>query len=203
MRLVVGLGNPAPRYSHTRHNIGSQVLVKAADTWGIPRHNAAHGLQTQLGPLGHLGWSGKGSRESVEVILAGESAWMNRSGQAVAALLDHYGIPIEDLVVVHDDLDLAMGRIRIRRAGGAGGHNGVLSLLTTLGTDQFCRLKFGIGRPVLGEDPSDYVLAPFSEDDLPHIATTIDRAVDALDCLLVQGLDAAMNRFNLRDPGEP
>ncbi len=199
MRLDVGLGNPAPRYSHTRHNIGSLVLVKAAETWGIPKHPSAQGLQAPLGPRG---WSGKGSRESVEVILAGEPAWMNRSGQAVAALLDHYGIPIEDLVVVHDDLDLAMGRIRIRRAGGAGGHNGVLSLLTTLGTDQFCRLKCGIGRPALGEDPADYVLAPFLEDDLPHIATTIDRAVDALDCLLVQGLDAAMNRFNLRDPGE-
>lgn len=184
--MVVGLGNPGARYTFTRHNLGALTLDRAAEPWAISWTQAPH-----------VRW-GRGHRGAVEVILATSFAWMNQSGPVVQALLEHHGASAQDLVVVHDDLDLEFGRIRIKRDGGAGGHNGILSLLTTLETDQFFRLKIGIGNPGPGEDPTDYVLSPFPEDLLPRVDAVLERAVLALDCLLVEGVDAAMNRFNVR-----
>ncbi len=186
MRLVVGLGNPVARYTFTPHNIGALTLDRAAEQWAIPWNQAPDGR-----------W-GRGRLGAVEVILATSFAWMNESGPVVKALLEHHGASPQDLVVVYDDLDLELGRIRIKRDGGAGGHKGILSLLTALGTDQFFRLKIGIGNPGPGEDPTDYVLSPFPQDLLPRIDAVLERAVSALDCLLVEGVDAAMNRFNVR-----
>ncbi len=186
MRLVVGLGNPGARYMLTRHNIGALALARAAEQWAIP-WNQVVGAR----------W-GRGCRGSAEVILATPVAWMNESGSVVAALLDSHGVSPQDLVVVHDDLALDLGRLRLKRQGGTGGHKGVLSLLTALGTDQFCRLKIGIGSPGPGEDPTEYVLSPFPQDVLPRIDVLLERAVSALDCLLGEGVEAAMNRFNAR-----
>jgi PTH1 family peptidyl-tRNA hydrolase len=121
---------------------------------------------------------------------------MNQSGPAVKALLDALGLFPSDLIVIHDDLDLPLGRLRIKRRGGAGGHNGILSLLTVLETDEFPRLKFGVGRPMPGQDAAEYVLSPFSAEELVAVEAAMDRAVDALECLVMNGLDAAMNRFN-------
>ncbi len=186
MRLVVGLGNPGPRYTFTRHNIGALALERAAERWAIPWAKAAH-----------VRW-GQGRLGAADVLLARPVAWMNASGPVVKALLDYHGASLQDLVVVHDDLDLELGRLRIKRDGGAGGHNGVLSLLTALGSEQFCRLKIGIGSPVPDEDPADYVLSPFPQDLLPRVDAVLDRAASALECLLVEGVEAAMNRFNVR-----
>ena len=194
MRVIVGLGNPGDRYTRTRHNVGARVLERASARWAIPLQPTA---SARLG-TGRLGLPGN----PVEVALAIPQDWMNQSGTAVAGLLARLGCVHQDLVVVHDDLDMELGRLRIKRDGGAGGHNGVLSILATLGTDQFSRLKIGIGRPAPGVDPADYVLEPFTQDETTAIDSAIDLAVDALACLVVEGPDAAMNRFHVREQPE-
>lgn len=138
----------------------------------------------------------------VDVALAIPLTWMNQSGTAVVELLARLGCAPRDLTVVHDDLDMEAGRLRLKRSGGAGGHNGVASLMTELGSDQFFRLKLGIGRPAPGADPADYVLEPFTQDDATVIETSVEQAVQALECLMVEGIDAAMNKFNVHDKQE-
>lgn len=125
--------------------------------------------------------------------------WMNQTGPVVKALLETLSLSPEALTVIHDDMDLELGRLRFKRFGGHGGHNGVLSIITVLGTDQFCRLKVGIGRPIAGEDPAEFVLSPFSSDEMVQVEPSLVRAVEALDCLLKEGLAAAMNRFHGRN----
>lgn len=137
----------------------------------------------------------------VEIVLAIPNSWMNQSGTAVTELLARLGCASQDLAVVHDDLDMEPGRLRLKRSGGAGGHNGVSSIMEALGTDQFTRLKIGIGRPAPGTDPAEYVLQPFDREDAALIEACVDRATDALECLLVDGIEAAMNRFH--PAGEP
>jgi peptidyl-tRNA hydrolase, PTH1 family len=139
----------------------------------------------------------------VEVALAIPLTWMNQSGTAVVEVLARLGCAPQDLTVVHDDLDMEPGRLRLKRSGGAGGHNGVASTMAELGTDQFCRLKIGIGRPVSGTDSAEYVLDPFTKDDAPVIETSVEQAVQALECALVEGMDAAMNKFHIRGPETP
>lgn len=184
--MIVGLGNPGERYALTRHNIGILVLELAAARWSV-----------DLGPAGRAR-GGNGRVGSVEVRLAAPLAWMNETGPAVKALLEELTLSPRDLVVIHDDLDLELGRLRIKRNGGSGGHNGILSILTALETDEFCRLKVGIGRPAPGEDPAEYVLSPFPPEETPRIEEGLERAVAALESLVAEGIEAAMNRFNVR-----
>jgi PTH1 family peptidyl-tRNA hydrolase len=186
LRLIVGLGNPGERYARTRHNIGVRVLERAATRWSV-----------NLGPAGRPR-SGKGRVGSVEVRLSAPLTWMNETGPAVKALLEELTLSPLDLVVIHDDLDLELGRLRIKRNGGSGGHNGLLSILTALETDEFCRLKVGIGRPAPGEDPAEFVLSPFPPEETPRIEVGLERAVAALDALVAEGVESAMNRFNMR-----
>lgn len=186
MLLIVGLGNPGERYAPTRHNVGSRVVERAAARWGW--------LLVPKGPA----LVGSGCLGSSEVTAAVPLAFMNQTGPVVKALVDTAGIPPDHLLVVHDDLDLEPGRLRIKREGGPGGHNGVRSVIASLGTDQFSRLKLGIGHPAPGLDPADYVLDPFPASERPVIAETMERAVDALECVVREGLEAAMNRFNIR-----
>jgi PTH1 family peptidyl-tRNA hydrolase len=138
----------------------------------------------------------------VDIVLAIPNSWMNLSGTAVAELLARLGCVPQDLAVVHDDLDMEPGRLRLRRSGGAGGHNGVASVIEALGTDQFQRLKIGIGRPAPGTDPADYVLEPFDQEDATVIEACVDRATEALESMLVDGIEAAMNRFHARGQQE-
>jgi PTH1 family peptidyl-tRNA hydrolase len=191
----VGLGNPGARYSATRHNVGSQVVELAASRWSILLSPA---VMYFPGP-GDQARVGTGRVGSAEVVLARSLAWMNQSGPVVKALLDQAGLSPIQLIVVHDDLDLEVGRLRIKRRGGSGGHKGILSLLETLQTDEFCRLKIGIGRPAPGEDPADFVLSPFSPDDQVRITPVLVRSVEALESLLTDGPESAMNRYNIRD----
>jgi PTH1 family peptidyl-tRNA hydrolase len=194
LRLVVGLGNPGERYVRTRHNVGRRVLERAAGRWSVRLRPSgpAHRGAGQIGP----------PEARADVTLAVPLAWMNDSGSAVKALLADLGLPPEQLLVVHDDLDLPVGRLRVRPRGGAGGHNGVLSIIEALGTDAFCRLKVGIGRPAPGLDPADYVLLPFTPNELAVIEPAEEQAVDALQCWVTEGVDAAMNRFNVRNQQE-
>jgi len=142
------------------------------------------------------------SDKLADVALAIPLTWMNQSGTAVVEVLARLGGVPQDLTVVHDDLDMELGRLRLKRSGGAGGHNGAASIMTELASDQFCRLKIGIGRPAPGTDSVDYVLEPFTKDDASVIETSIEQAVLALECLMVEGIDAAMNKFNVHDKQE-
>jgi len=186
LRLIVGLGNPGERYALTRHNIGARVVEAAASRWAIA-----------LGPSGAAAYR-RGRVGSAEVALASRLTWMNQTGLVVKGLLEELTLAPHDLVVVHDDLDLPPGRLRIKRSGGSGGHNGVLSVLTALETNQFCRLKIGVGRPTPGQDSAEYVLTPFSPEERALVNSTVEQAVLALECLVVEGAAAAMNRFNVR-----
>jgi PTH1 family peptidyl-tRNA hydrolase len=191
LHLIVGLGNPGEQYARTRHNVGVMVLGQAAARWKVK-------LST-TGPMRQ----GRGRVGAVDVILAEPLAWMNQNGPVVKAILDECGLSPHELIVVHDDVDLPVGRLRIKRNGGSGGHNGILSLLTTLDTNLFCRLKVGIGRPPPMEETADYVLSPFTPEERFIIESALDRATLALECLLLEGVDVAMNRFHVQgDEGQ-
>lgn len=187
MRLLVGLGNPGKAYAQTRHNIGMWAIERAAARWSIrlsPRGTAQRG-------------SGRLGRELIE--LAGLLDWMNCSGPPVKGLLREHSLTPNELIVVHDDLDLEPGRLRIKLSGGYGGHNGIKSLIEALGTPQFLRLKIGVGRPAPGRDAADYVLEPVPNSELAVFEPCLERAVDALECLIHRGPDVAMNQFNVRE----
>jgi PTH1 family peptidyl-tRNA hydrolase len=187
LRLIVGLGNPGERYARTRHNVGVMALQRAADRWKVNL------------PVSAYTRHGRGRVGTVDVMLAAPLAWMNQSGSVVKALLDDCGSSPHDLLVIHDDLDLPVGRLRLKRSGGSGGHNGILSLLTALDTNQFSRLKVGIGRPRPGEETADYVLSPFTPEERVMINAALDRAVLALECVVLEGVDMAMNRFHVQE----
>lgn len=187
MRLIVGLGNPGAAYAHTRHNIGIGVLERAAARWSISLRR--HGIAVR----------GAGTVGSESVELAGHLDWMNVTGPPLKALLHELGLSPEQLIVIHDDLDLGLGRLRIRQAGGHGGHNGLRSIIAALDTPNFIRLKIGIGRPAPGQEAADYVLEPFSRDERTRIEPVLDQAVQALECIVLKGVGAAMNEFNVRE----
>lgn len=187
MRLIVGLGNPGKAYARTRHNIGVWVIERAAARWSI-RLTSRGTVQRGSGRLGS---------ELLE--LAGSLDWMNASGPPLKGLLSEFQLPADDLILIHDDLDLEPGRLRIKLAGGDGGHNGIKSVIEALGTPEFVRLKIGIGRPAPGRDPAEYVLDPVSQDDMAVFEPCLERAVDALECLIHRGVSVAMNQFNVRE----
>lgn len=184
MRLIVGLGNPGTAYTHTRHNVGFWTVDVVAREAGLTFKR--HGLVVRA----------QGRMAGEELALAKPQAFMNRSGPLVADLIDGFGLDLSDVIVVHDDLDLDPGRVRFKARGGHGGHNGVLSIITVLGTDRFARLKIGVGRPPAGEDPADYVLAPVPAGERAILEEAVGLAAQALGCWATEGLKVAMNRFN-------
>ncbi len=187
MRLIVGLGNPGTAYAQTRHNVGMWAVERAAARWSI--RLAARGTSRR----------GSGRLGSEPIELVGALDWMNVSGPPLKAILRELDLAPEHLVVIHDDLDLEPGRLRIKQAGGHGGHNGIKSIIDAIGTPQFVRLKIGIGRPASGQDSADYVLEPFTKDERDVLEPCLDRAVDALECLIARGTAVAMNQFNVRE----
>lgn len=187
-RVIVGLGNPGVEYAITRHNVGQRVVAQAAVEWSIPLY--FNGL-TQRGVGRLYGHS---------VVLALPVTFMNMSGEAVEELVTAHDVQARDVIVVHDDLDLPSGCLRIRPGGGTGGHKGLQSIVMALGTESFVRLKIGIGRPVLEVDPADFVLAPFTPAEWADLQPVLTRAVEGLACLVTHDVQAAMNRFNRRLP---
>ncbi|HSH69701.1 MAG TPA: aminoacyl-tRNA hydrolase [Deferrisomatales bacterium] len=182
--LVVGLGNPGPRYGSTRHNIGFAVALRLAGQWRAePWQARCHSLLATAEVRGRRVW------------LACPQTFMNRSGAAVAALVEHSGIEIGRVVVVHDDLDLPLGRLRIRVRGGHGGHNGVRSILDVFPSGEFVRLRLGIGRPAEGESVVDHVLSPFLPEEKAVLSGFLERAADAVESIIVEGPARAMNLF--------
>ena len=187
--LVVGLGNPGKTYAATRHNCGFMVLDKIADSFSIP-----------LGKRKFNALIGRGFIEGVDVILAKPMAFMNRSGPPVHKIKQYFNISCKDILVVHDDIDLAFGTLRIKQKGGSGGHNGIESLIEFLGTHDFSRLRIGIGRGIGSSgkdiDITDYVLSEFSYNEKKNLDQIIIKAQEAIITILCKGITYAMNCFN-------
>lgn len=186
--LVAGLGNPGPAYRGNRHNVGFLVLDLLAGRVG-GRFKAHKGradvVEARLGPP-----------PAPRVVLAEPKSYMNESGGPVASLCGFFKVPVEQLVVVHDELDLPYGALRLKRGGGDNGHNGLRSITRSLGSKEYLRVRFGIGRPPGRMDPADYVLRDFSAAERKDLEFHVDRAADAVEALVRDGLDAAQNRYN-------
>lgn len=184
-KLIVGLGNPGREYARNRHNVGYQIVSLLAKAHGLRFDKRRGKARLALGSIGEQA-----------VILARPRTFMNESGKAVARLVTFYQIEPADLLVILDDLDLPIGRIRLRPAGGSGGHKGLASIIERLGRSDFPRLRVGIGRPPGKMDPADYVLEDFSEEQEEVMVEVRERAAAAVECWLKEGIEAAMNRFN-------
>ena len=182
--LIVGLGNPGLRYSNNRHNVGSQCVKRM-----VHRHSPASSTVTSKALLTSVRIGGS------RAMLARPLTFMNLSGQAVLSLVRRYGVALSDLLVIYDDLDLPLGRIRLRQEGGSGGHRGMLSIIRALGTEAFPRLRVGIGRPARAE-PRDHVLSDFAPDELGAVEEVYDRAIAAVESFITDGIVAAMNTHN-------
>lgn len=187
-RLIIGLGNPGPQYAETRHNVGFMAVDALVRREGLE-------FRPVRGPLVVAEGERDGSNYAV-VKPAG--LYMNQSGAAVEAALTRYGLNETDILVVYDDLALEPGQIRIRARGGSGGHNGIQSVVNTLGSDNFPRLRIGIGSSFPRGQQVDYVLGPFSPEQLPLIESGVERAVAAALAFVKEGIGSAMNRFNQR-----
>ena len=182
MKLIVGLGNPGPRYANTRHNVGFralEILMEQGDNKIVARYNSLV-METTL--------------HDTSIVLAKPLTYMNNSGSAIAALVNQLEIPLTELCVVYDDIHLDVGVIRMRRKGSDGGHNGMKSIISTLHTTEFPRLRIGIGEPIGAQ--VDYVLSEFTDAETPKIEDAIQRAVDAVETFVRDGILTAMNRFN-------
>ena len=188
MWVVVGLGNPGRRYARTRHNVGFRVLDRLATRWGA-----------ETGREAHHALIGETRRAGERVLLVKPQTYMNASGAALVSLQRFYHFDPSRLVVVHDDVDLEVGRVRIRQGGGAGGNRGVESLIAALGDPGFLRVKVGVGRPAGGPVPPDYVLAAPGAEEATALAAAEDRAADAVELVLADGPARAMNRINQRE----
>ena len=185
MKLVVGLGNPGPKYEGTRHNVGFAAVDLVAKRHGLEWQAAPRGVEALI-----ANWRMGGA------ILAKPLTFMNLSGAAVVGLLQFYKIPVEEQLVIVDETQLDLGRLRIRLEGSAGGHNGLKSLVASLGTMGFPRLRIGVGRGDTRRDLADHVLARFDADERDVIGEAIERAADAAEHFVAEGPAATMNRYN-------
>jgi peptidyl-tRNA hydrolase, PTH1 family len=183
LQLVIGLGNPGSRFAGTRHNVGAMTVESLAQRNGLRLQGSKHAAATA-----------RGSFENVPVLLAVPDTYMNESGVAVARLTRYYKIPPDRLLIICDDLDIPFGTLRIRPDGGSGGHNGLKSIISAIGTQQFPRLRVGVGRPVYGA--IDHVLGRFSPEEERLLPRLLQAAGDAANASVVSGPRDAMNRFN-------
>lgn len=197
MKCILGLGNPGRKYALTRHNVGFMVVDRLARRLGVSFADRSMNdvALVSVNPRDYAINRGQEFfREPIQVILAKPKTYMNRSGIAVEELLGDFSLTIRDILVVHDDMDLAFGKIRFKYNGSSGGHKGIQSIIDTLNDNGFPRLKIGIGRPESGVDPVEYVLSPF--DDEESLSLVLDTAVSGVIDSLVFGLAEAMNRYN-------
>lgn len=185
MYIIVGLGNPTREYQATRHNIGFDVITRISDDYGIP-----------LDFKKHKAICGKGFIEGEKVIIAQPQTYMNLSGESVRELVDFYKIKPEELIIIYDDISLDIGKLRIRGKGSAGGHNGIKSIINHLGTEEFSRIRVGVGDKPEGYDLADYVLSRFCDDEQPVIREAIKKSSEAVGVIIKNGLESAMNIYN-------
>ena len=186
MKLIVGLGNPGREYAMTRHNVGFITVERLAEKLGVTV------TEKRFSAL-----IGQGQINGEKVILAKPQTYMNLSGEAVSAMLNWYKLDVADLLVIYDDMDLPCGQLRLRPGGGTGGHRGMESIIITIGEDSFPRLRVGIGKPALARfATADFVLGRISEDEADLLREAIDLAVEAIGCIVREGINQAMNQYN-------
>lgn len=185
MYLIVGLGNPGDKYAGTRHNIGFSAITYLSDRFQIP-----------LNQNKHKAIFGTGYISGEKVILAMPQTFMNLSGESVRPLADFFKVPPENILVIFDDISLPVGQLRIRKKGSAGGHNGIKSIISHLGTEEFPRIKIGVGEKPEGWDLADHVLARFPKEQEAQVRESLSDATDACEKLLSEGIEAAMNLYN-------
>ena len=183
--LVVGLGNPGPSYAGNRHNVGAMVLDELAARAGV-KLSPGKGKRART-------LIGEGRLAGRRVVLARPTSYMNESGGPVRGLLDYHSVPATDLVVLHDELDIPFGTVRLKRGGGEGGHNGLRSVTRSTGTKDYLRVRVGVGRPPGRQDPADFVLKDFSGSERKELDLLVAEAADATEELLALGLEAAQN----------
>ena len=183
--LVVGLGNPGDEYAHTKHNVGTDVVELLAE-----RHGARMRRGKERALVDEVNINGK------RVALAVPLTWMNDSGESVRRLVRRYGVTPEQLVVVHDELDLPVAALRMKSGGGLAGHNGLRSIKSHLHTDEFQRIRIGVGKPTTKEQGADHVLSRFSKRERAEVDVTLEQAADAVERIVTDGIDAAMNHYN-------
>lgn len=190
--LVVGLGNPGAEYARTRHNVGQVVLDELAARAGssFKRHRSqARVAEVRLGTL-------PGGAPGPRAVLAAPSSYMNVSGGPVAGLAKYFGVDVDHVVVVHDELDVDFGLVRLKRGGGEGGHNGLRSISQSLGSKDYTRVRVGIGRPPGRQDPADFVLKEFTSTEKKELPFLVPDAADAVELVLTQGLEAAQQKVH-------
>ncbi len=184
--LVVGLGNPGPEYERTRHNVGFLVADVLAERVGgrfaVHKKSGADLLQARL--------------DGRQILIAKPRTYMNLSGRPVAALAKFFSVPVDQVIVVHDELDLPFGTLKLKQGGGEGGHNGLRSISQALTTKEYLRTRIGIGRPPGRQDPADYVLKPFAAPERKEVPVIVEQAADAVELLLKLGLEAAQNNLH-------
>ncbi len=192
MKLIIGLGNPGSKYLGTRHNVGFEVVDELAQRLDLAFESSPTEavMARQRGPDAH-------------VMLAKPLTYVNRSGGAATALMRYYRIAVGDMLVVTDDANLPLGRLRARSGGSDGGHNGLASVIESLGADTFARLRIGVGRGEPRRALANHVLARFDESEREEIATAIGRAADAVETFVGDGVDVMMNRFNRKEEAGP
>jgi PTH1 family peptidyl-tRNA hydrolase len=187
IRMVVGLGNPGPEYADTRHNAGFLVVDRFAERFSI-----------SLGRKKFDTVYGRGTIDGIDLFLAKPTAFMNRSGTPVKRTADYFNVSIKDMVVVHDDIDLVFGRLKIKRKGGDGGHKGIRSIIEAFGGGEFTRLRIGVGRSGGHKSVTDHVLGQFRGNEKQILNKIVDRACDAVFTILTKGAAEGMNAFNDR-----
>ena len=185
MILVVGLGNPGPRYRLTRHNVGFMLVDALAE-----RLNAPAWKEDFFSSVTEVRIGGE------KVFLVKPLTYMNNSGEAIGPMLSYYKMTADDLTVVHDDMDIPAGTVRIRKKGSSGGHNGIKSIIAHVGGENFARVRIGVGRPPAGWTVINHVLAPFLAEDAPKIREAIGYLLPAVECIVTDGVELAMNRYN-------
>jgi PTH1 family peptidyl-tRNA hydrolase len=193
MKLIIGLGNPGRNYAHNRHNIGFLCLRHFTKKQGIPLDKKQGQARTGIGDVA-----------GNKLMVARPQTHMNLSGESVGRLVKKSNVSLDNLIIIHDDLDLPLGKIRVRQGGGSGGHKGIESIIAQLNSPDFLRVRVGIGRPPLFENNTtnketeiiDYVLSDFTNEERKTVNQVITKASDAVLCLLKEGLNAAMNKYN-------
>ena len=187
MYIIVGLGNPSKNYDGTRHNVGFEVIDRLSREYNI-----------SVDLKKHKAICGKGVIEGVKVILAKPQTFMNLSGESVRELVDYYKVESKDLIVIYDDISLEPGQLRIRAKGSAGGHNGIKNIIAHLGTQEFPRIKVGIGEKPKGWDLADYVLSRFQGEERETMDDAFSQAAEAVKVMVTEGMNEAMNKYNMK-----
>lgn len=185
MYLIIGLGNPEPEYSNTRHNMGFDVINRLSKEFNISVN------KTKFNSL-----YGTGNIDNEKVILVKPQTYMNLSGQAIREYINFYKMDLKNVIVIYDDIDIEKGKIKIRKSGSAGSHNGMKSVINEIGTEEFPRIRVGTGKPIFKNDLINYVLEKISEEERKTLEEGITSAKEAIKDILMNGIDKAMNKFN-------